>query len=89
MVLPSNHSSLDRILNTFNSTVLQCKQEIDKGIFQQDTKVIFIINKNTAIDLLSMAKSIFSPNSYFRSMPKVAIAFASGEKIMIYRQVIP
>ena len=92
VVLLSNHSSgLDSILDTFNSTVQQCKQEIDEGVYKQDSRVIFLFHDDSAADagLFWRAKSIFAPNSYFRSMPKVAMAFVTGTseegRIMIYR----
>ena len=88
IILLSNHSSLDVIIDTLNSTVQRCKQEIDEGIFKPISKIIFVFNGGTATNLLWRAKSIFAPNSYFRSMPRVAIANPSsdGGKIKVYRQ---
>ena len=89
MVLPSNQSSLDNILDALNSTVQHCNQEINEGIFKQDSRVIFFFQNDLFDNLITFAKSIFAPNSYFRSMAKVAIAFVTGGgKIMVYRQVI-
>ena len=91
LVLPSNQSSLDNILDVFNSTAQHCNQEINEGIFKQDSRVIFFFQKDSFDNLFTMARSIFAPNSYFRSMPKVAIAYVTagyeGGKIMVYRHV--
>ena len=91
LVLLSNQLSLNNILEVFNSTVQHCKQEIDEGIFKQDSRVIFFLQDDSSKNLFSMAKSIFAPNSYFRSMSKVAIAYVTsasqGAKIITYRHV--
>ena len=88
LVLPSNQSSLDNILDAFNSTVQHCNQEINEGIFKQDSRVIFFVQNESFDNPFTFAKSIFAPNSYFRSMSKVAIAYVTGGgKILVYRQV--
>ena len=91
LVSPSNQLSLNNILDAFNSTVQHCKQEINEGIFKQDSRVIFFFQEDSSKNIYSVAKSIFAPNSYFRSMSKVAIAYVSsssqGAKIIVYRHV--
>ena len=91
LVSPSNQLSLNNILDAFNSTVQHCKQEINEGIFKQDSRVIFFFQDEPSKNLFSVAKSIFAPNSYFRSMSKVAIAYVTsashGAKIIVYRHV--
>ena len=66
---------------------------MDEGVFKHDFRVIFLFHDgNAATDLFRKANSIFAPNSYFRSLPRVVVAFATSSsseegRIMIYRQV--
>ena len=90
VVWPSSQSSLDSIIETFNSTAQRCKQEIDEGVFKHVNRVVFFFHDGDADDLLRRARSIFAPHSHFRTLPKVALAVASSHeegKILIYRDV--